>query len=238
MKIPCGGFQLNDNDFKFNDNGELSLVSEGGGGSGDAGYTVSEMVIVPEQTVVVESGTADIVIADGAYDFLSVNNTCVVKINDTEYNCGVEYNNDEFSIFVGGIDAGIYISEEYNSIFNISPDGTYTISVSSKAYDISDDFKYVISSVDSVKYFIVDNTFDVGVYREIRNTKQPVYIITNDGDVLYNTGLTSNSITFQNISVSATEPAFLSLQELTLHSDGTITDVYKSFALTENTNDG
>ena len=235
MKIPCGGFQLNDNDFKFNDNGELSLQQSGG--SGDAGYTVSEMVIVPEQTVVVESSPADIVVADGAYDFLSVNNTCVVKINDTEYNCGVEYGNDEFSIFVDSIDAAIYISEE-GSFFSISTDGTYTISVSSKAYDISDDFKYVISLGDSVKYFVVDNTFDVGVYNEIHNTKKPVYIIMDGTTVLPCVSTTFNSMTFQNIIVSATDPAFLSMMALTLHSDGTITDVYKSFALTENTNNG
>lgn len=237
MKIPCGGFELNSDDFKFNDSGELSLVSEGGGGSGDAGYTVSEMVIVPEQTVVVESGSVDIVVADGAYDFLSVDNTCVVTINGTEYNCGVEYGNDEFSIFVDSIDAAIYISEEGSS-FGISTDGTYTISVSSKAYDVSDDFKYVISLGDSVKYFVVDNTFDVDVYSEIHNTKKPVYIIMDGTTVLPCVRTTLNSMTFQSIIVSGTDPASLSMTELTLHSDGTITDVYKSFALTENTNDG
>ena len=237
MKIPCGGFELNSDDFKFNDNGELSLVSEGGGGSGDAGYTVSEMVIVPEQTVTVESGTAEIVIADGAYDFLNVNNTCVVTINGTEYNCGVEYYNDEFSIVVNDVDAGIYISEE-SSFLNIAIDGTYTISVSSKAYDISDDFKYVVSLNDSVKYFVIDNTFDASVYSAIRGTKQPVYIITNDGTVLYYSNQTLNCMTFQSTIISATEPPSLSLREFTLHSDGTITDVYKSFALTEETNGG
>lgn len=238
MKIPCGGFELNSDDFKFNDNGELSLVSEGGGGSGDAGYTVSEMVIVPEQTVTVESGTADIVIADGAYDFLSVNNTCVATINGTEYNCGVEYNNDEFSIVVNNFDAGIYISEEYGGFFNAFTDGTYTISVSSKAYDISDDFKYVVSLGDSVKYFVVDDTFDESVYSAIRNTKQPVYIIAEGGIVLSYISQTLNSMTFQSTLISVTEPPYLSLMQLTLHSDGTITNVYKNFTLTEETNGG
>lgn len=38
MKIPCGGFQLNDNDFKFNDNDELSLQQSGGSGGDNVAY--------------------------------------------------------------------------------------------------------------------------------------------------------------------------------------------------------
>lgn len=233
MKIPCGGFQLNSNDFKFNDNGELSLVSEGGGGSGDAGYTVSEMVIVPEQTVTTASGSATITVADGAYDFLSVDNTCVVTINDTEYNCGVQDYTTEFGIVINDGEIGIYINSENSGMLTVSTDGDYTISVSSKAYDISNDFKHVISLIDNVMYVTVDDTFDEDVYNIIHDASKPVNIIY-EGITYILATKTMNTMSFQNITISHTNPPKLSCTELTLNSDGTVNDpVYKSFTLTE-----
>ena len=233
MKIPCGGFELNSDDFKFNDNGELSLVSEGGGGSGDAGYTVSEMVIVPEQTVTTttESGGADITVADGAYDFLSVDNTCVVTVNGTSYSCGVEDFLTDFGITVNELEMIIYIGEE-SSWVSVSHDGTYTIAVSSKAYNISDDFNHVISSIESVKYVTIDDTFNTNVYSVIHDARKPVNIIYED--IIYMlVGQTLNTMTFQNISISNTNPEELLCQQLTLNSDGTVNDpVRKAFTLT------
>lgn len=251
MKIPCGGFELNSDDFKFNENNELSLQQSGGSG-GDSGYEVQEMVIVPEQTIVVddpEFGQYDVTLSDGAYDFLidAIDNNsqylnAVMVIDDVSYECTVQKENDiDISITYNKDNDYIqcYISygedESVSAYVGCSIGGEHVISIDASDIVVSPELSDIIQTQTHIIY--VDTIYDESTHKvtlvpsaeDIAADNGHIYYLWGNNNTLYQYHSQSRTgVRFQNVSISANS---LYVDELFFSFDGDLTDTVRAYDL-------
>ena len=250
MKIPCGGFQLNDNDFKFNDNGELSLQQSGGSGGG--GYTVSEMVIVPEQTIVVddpEFGQYDVTLTDGAYEFLmdNINNESQylkadIVFDGTHYDATILKEGD-VDISITYDDSGTTYIQCYITYTNddsisakvaCSISGEHTILINVSNIIVSAELKDIIRTETDIIY--VDFVYDASTQKvtlipsaEYIAQNDHTYYLRYDDNMVYKYhGQTKNGVMFQYMDVHNNA---LYIYELLVNFDGTFSETSKTYDL-------
>lgn len=252
MKIPCGGFELNSDDFKFNDNGELSLQQSGGSG-GDSGYEVQEMVIVPEQTIVVddpEFGQYDVTLTDGAYEFLmdNINNESQylkadIVFDDTHYNATILKEGD-VDISITYDDSSTTYIQCYITYTNddsisaqvaCSISGEHTISINASNIIVSAELKDIIQTETDIIY--VDSVYDAST-QKVTLIPSAEYIAQNDSHTYYlryNSNMvykyhsqTRNGVMFQYMDVHANA---LYINELLVNFDGSSSEYSKVYDL-------
>lgn len=126
MKIPCGGFELNSDDFKFNDNGELSLQQSGGSGGGGDNVAYAHFTYDTDA----DEYVCDMAVSDITDYF--VNNIPVIGVKD-----GYEFTLtglDAFNNIVTFQLFAVLDNELYVSTVTYSRDG---INATDKTYDLS-----------------------------------------------------------------------------------------------------
>ncbi|MBQ3502252.1 MAG: hypothetical protein IJA72_01125 [Clostridia bacterium] len=252
MKIPCGGFELNSDDFKFNDNGELSLYQSGDSG-GDSGYEVREMVVVPEQTIVVddpEFGQYDVALTDGAYEFLmdNLNNESQYLKADIVFD-GTHY--DATILKEGDVDISITYDDSsttyiqcyitYTNDDSISAEvacsisGEHTILINASNIIVSAELKDIIRTETDIIY--VDYVYDASTQKVtlipsakyIAQNNHHTYYLRHDSDMVYRYhGQSIYGITFQYIDINIDK---LYVYELLVNFDGTFSETSKTYDL-------
>lgn len=235
VKIPCGGFAIDENSFEFDGDILKSKIS-----GGDSGYEVTETPIIDNQSGNVASsyGYFSIELVDGAYAALEAGQECIVTVNEEDFTGEVvAYDGGVFVINLTNY--SIEISSQDSATFGANEAGDYTVSCKLHAVEVSEDFTDAVRQVVKTNvvyaYFTYDNDADKYVcdmtfpdlYSYFNNNIPVIGVMEGYELPMINIDGFNNIAIFQSLYVLSGE---LSVHTVTYNRDG-INDAFVSYDL-------